>query len=140
MWRIRKFIESIQNLIVWFPIIWKDKPWDFHYYEVMLLHKIKLQRKYFEKRQFFVGWESEVRWMKKCEVLLTRLINDEYWKDEWDGKIPSKRGFEYQKFKHYYDQKYNMTSSRRTFADIWETKTRRLFWLIFIWRYERWWD
>ena len=73
MWRIRQFVQSVKNLIKWFPVIWKDRQWDSHYYEVILLHKIRLQRKYFEKRQFFVGWENEVKWMKKNTQGLTKL-------------------------------------------------------------------
>ena len=154
MWRIRRFIENVWNLIVWFPVIWKDKPRDWEYYEDILLHKIKLQRKYFEKRQFFVGWESEVKWMKKCEYLLGMLVNNEYWKDEWDGKIPSDNGLspediEYKQSKINYTFDWEgdfaflnlqRTSASKCYANIWEIKTRRLFWKIFIWRYERWWD
>ena len=150
MWRIRRFIENVWNLIVWFPIIWGDKPWDSHYYEVILLHKIKLQRMYFEKRQFFVGWENEVKWMKKCEHLLGMLMEGKYWNDEWDDKYPSDNGLS-EWNRNYKQVKMNdtskwvgdlafMNSARKCYADFWEIKTRRLFWKIFIWRYEKWWD
>jgi hypothetical protein len=148
---MRNFINSIKTVFAWLPIIWKDRQWDSHYYEVILLHKIKLQRKYFEKRQFFVGYEDEVKWMKKCEYLLTMLINNTYWLDEWDGKAPSENGLDWKtwNYKRLIDNRKPggfseefkfLDTTPKCYADIWEYKARHLFWKIFIWRYERWWD
>jgi len=137
--QMENLINNIKTIFLWLPIIWKDRQWDSHYYEVMLLHKIKLQRKFFEKRKWFVGWENEVKWMKKCEYLLTMLVNNTYWTDEWDNKTPSRNGFEnkYSKIPDYFEK---TITSERTKADLWEDKTRILFWKIFVWRYEHWWD
>lgn len=142
MYWIKRQLESIKNLIVWFLIIWKDRQWDHSYYEDLLLHKIKLQKDYFQRRQYFVGWENEVRWMSVCITLLTKLKNSEYWEDEYYNKKPSKRGFgEYYsqpKFQDYIEACCNKEGF--VASDLWENKARTLFWKIFTWRYERWWD
>lgn len=145
VYKIKQFFESIYSLIHWFKIIWKDRNWDSYYYEVMLLHKITAQRKYFEKRQFFVGWENEVKWMKKCEHLLTMLVKSKYWEDEWIDKKPTRNGLNEGSYKAYYDGLYSKDYKNNLlyycpFVDVWENKTRNLFWKIFVWRYERWWD
>lgn len=138
MWRITDFIVRIKSLINWFKVIWNDKQWDNWYYEKLLLHKITLQRKYIEKRGFFVGYENEIKWMKKCEYLLTMLVEYKYWLDEWDNKAPSENGLE---SKISYGIKViDNNNMNKCYADVWEYKTRRLFWKIFVWRYERWWD
>jgi len=140
MWRLRELYRSIKSLVVWFKIAWNDRQWDHSYYETILLHKIKLQRDYFTERQFFVGWENEVKWMNICIILLTRITNAEYWEDEWDNIKPSRNGLSenYQKLPEYVDSVLSKKES--IYADIWEDKTRTLFWKIFVWRYERWWD
>lgn len=38
---IRDFKYGIRNLIDWFPIIWRDRDWDYHYLLVMLSFKLK---------------------------------------------------------------------------------------------------
>jgi len=151
MWRIKQFFTSISNLFKWLPIIWKDRQWDGYYYEVILLKKIQLQRAYFEKRQLFVGYENEVKWMKKCEYLLIMLVEYKYWNNEWDGKSPSNNGLNklQRNYKNIIDNREPggwvgefefMNKAAKIYADIWEYKARQLFWKIFIWRYERWWD
>jgi len=135
MYKIKNFFTAISNLFKWLPIIWNDRQWDSHYYEIMLLKKIQLQRTYFEKSQFFIGWENEVKWMKHCEYLLTMLVERKYWEDKYD-KMPSFNGVT-GKWKEYYSC---ATGINGIGCDLWEYKARRLFWLIFVWRYERWWD
>ena len=149
MWRIREFFRSIKNLIVWLPIIWRDRQWDNYYIEELLLKKIILIRDYTQKRETFVGWENEVKWMNYCIYLLAMLTKSKYWNDEFDGKIPSNNGLD--KVMLNYKESISETtgfigefnvlnSSKLYYGDIWEYKSRRLFWKIFIWRYEHWWD
>lgn len=135
MWRIRHFLESVKNLIIWFPVIWKDRQWDSAYIEDILLKKIILMRKYHEKGLFFVGVENEIKWMKKCEYLLTMLIESKYWDDEWDNKKPSRNQIEHTQW-----TEWMFENERTSYADLWEEKTRTLFWKIFIWKYQYWWD
>ena len=133
MWRIRQFKRRIINLISWFPVIWKDEQWDAYYIEKILLHKIKRVRKYTEKRQFYVGWENDVKWMKKCEYLLTMILDSKYWDDEYDNKYISKNMIGETEF-------YKLLISKGMCNDLWENKARMLFWKIFVAQYEKWWD
>lgn len=141
MWRLRELFRSIKNLIVWFPIIWKDRQWDSWYIEELLLKKLFLMRDYHQKRQTFIGWKNEVKWMSKCIQLLEMLTKNKYWEDGYDGIAPSQRGFSEkltskQEWVDYqYDKKDNLY-----YGYLWEDKARNLFWKIFIWRYEYWWD
>ena len=142
MWRFWDFYRSLQNLISWFPIIWKDRQWDSWYIEKMLLHKITLMRKYHEGRLLFVGVENETKWMKKCEYLLTMLLEYKYWEDNWDNKAPSNNGLtkeliaykqtiaDREPIKYAKDWEF-LNSSNKCYADLWEHKARQLFWKIF---------
>ena len=71
--------EGIHNLIIWFPIIWKDRDFD-HYYILNLLHfKLKLFEKRYETHQLWIGQEKELKNIKMCTFLLKRLTDDNYY-------------------------------------------------------------
>jgi hypothetical protein len=78
----RDIAQGFRNLWKWFPIIWKDRDWDDHFIFEVLKFKIKNTSKYTEKKQRFVGWEKEVRYMKICETLIDR-IQTEYYQTEY---------------------------------------------------------
>jgi hypothetical protein len=74
----RDIAQGFRKLWKWFPIIWKDRDWDDHFIFEVLKFKIKNTSKYTEKKQRFVGWEKEVRYMKICETLIDRIQNEYY--------------------------------------------------------------
>lgn len=45
----KRFRHGVQNLITWFPIIWKDKQWDHDFMEQILIKKLTLMADYFEE-------------------------------------------------------------------------------------------
>ena len=67
---------GIQNLIYWFPIIWKDRNWDDHYIFDVLKHKLKAQAKYIGDRDFHTQAQLDAKRMRLC-VKLIQLIQDE---------------------------------------------------------------
>ena len=78
----RDIAQGFKNLWRWLPIVWKDRDWDDHYIFEVLKFKIKNNSKYTEKKQRFVGWEKEIRYMKICEILIDR-IQTEYYQTEY---------------------------------------------------------
>lgn len=69
---------GIKNCIIWFPVIWNDRPWD-HYFLYKILHK-KLYRmeKFFRKGGVSKSSEKEAKKMKLCVLLLKRLLENHY--------------------------------------------------------------
>ena len=132
MWRIRYFIESVHNLLRWFPIIWKDKDYDGYYTLVIIRHKIKHVRQLTVKNKRFVGWEIEVKWMSIVIELLTNIIDDNYWNDEYDV-LPSMNGIK-KDWLHYYEHAGGQGH------DFWEYKAEQLMWKILAWKNSKWWD
>ena len=74
----KKVMQGFKNLWKWFPIVWKDRDWDDHFIFEALKFKLKNTADYFEKKQRFVGWEDEVRYIRICETLIERIQNDYY--------------------------------------------------------------
>jgi hypothetical protein len=74
----RDIAQGFKNLYKWFPIVWKDRDWDDHFIFEALKFKLKNTANYFEKRQRFVGWEDEVKYIRICEKLIKRIQDDYY--------------------------------------------------------------
>lgn len=94
----RDVAQGFKNLWRWFPIIWKDRDWDDHYIFEPLKFKLKNTANYFEKNQRFVGWEKEVKYIRICEKLISRIQNDYYqmeYQDYYDfdmSTVPTEDG------------------------------------------------
>ena len=78
----RDIAQGFKNLWKWLPIVWKDRDWDDHFIFEALKFKLKNTANYFEEKQRFVGWEDEVKYIRICEKLITR-IQDDYYQTEY---------------------------------------------------------
>jgi len=81
-WKIRDFFRSIRpgikSLITWFPVIWKDRWWDHSFLYSILRKKLELMEEGFRLHGMGLHSEMDAKNMKKCILLLDRLINDAY--------------------------------------------------------------
>lgn len=71
--------KGIENIIVWFPLIWKDRSWDHQFILEILRKKIVIHRKYFERPNHIINNEDNNKIIKQllfCEKILNRLIDD----------------------------------------------------------------
>lgn len=96
----KMFKTGVQNLIYWFPIIWKDRNWDSHYIFEIMMHKIKAQSKYIGERDIHTRAQRDAEIMMTC-VKLMKLIDDEFYSSEysdyhktkhWFADVPGKEG------------------------------------------------
>lgn len=96
----KMFRTGVQNLIYWFPIIWKDRNWDSHYIFEIMMHKIKAQSKYIGERDIHTRAQRDAEIMMTC-VKLMKLIDDEFYSSEysdyhktkhWFADVPGKEG------------------------------------------------
>jgi hypothetical protein len=89
-WDLKHFPRDVKegfiNLYKWFPIVWKDRDWDDHFIFEALKFKLKNTANYFEEKQRFVGWEDEVKYIRICEKLITR-IQDDYYQMEYTDYV-----------------------------------------------------
>ncbi len=80
--QMRDFLRSIkygiENLIIWFPIIWKDRDWDHWYLYKILKFKLSNMEKLHRKYGHAVNSEKIANKIKVCVNLLDRLIEDNY--------------------------------------------------------------
>jgi len=74
----KDFKTGIKNLIKWFPIIWKDRQWDRQFIYAILRHKLHLTEQFIRHNGIHVHHIKDADKIKKCVLLLDRLIKDKY--------------------------------------------------------------
>ena len=89
---IRHFFTSINNLIKWMPIIWKDRDWDDWYIWEILKFKLTQQANYISKHDRHTTAQIDAQKMRLC-VRLIEKIQDEYYSGEYIDYFESKFEF-----------------------------------------------
>jgi len=80
--KVEYFFRSVkygtENLIKWFPVVWKDRDWDHWFLYVILQFKLKQMEKLQRKYGHGLNSEDYANQMRTCILLLDRLIKDDY--------------------------------------------------------------
>lgn len=89
MWRIRKFIKGIKNLIYYFKVIWNDNDWDYSFITDLLYVKLNKTYQRYNNKRYFVGQEDNtVKPLRICVEILNRSKNNFYWNtDNWNDIV-----------------------------------------------------
>lgn len=72
---------GILNLVVWFPIIWKDRNWDYFYILEILHKKLSLMEHFIREDGIHINNKEDADKIKLCVVLIDRLLKDEYYEN-----------------------------------------------------------
>jgi hypothetical protein len=103
---LRSFFKSLKRTIEYIPVVWNNYDWDHVYLLKIMQYKIQRMRKHHEKVRLFVGVERTIDQLKLCEVLLDRLIKDDYtdelYKQHCDKWYPNQDIFE--RLKNHLDE------------------------------------
>jgi len=79
--RINRFLDRLYNLWRWFPIIWNDRDWDDYFIFEVLKFKLKNMSDSFERNDWYVGNEQDVKKMRTC-IKLIELVQSSYYETE----------------------------------------------------------
>lgn len=71
-------IYGVKNLVLWLPIIWQDRNWDFYFIYVMMRYKLNLTGSHILKHNNHTRAEQDAYNIQLCVNLLDRLIADNY--------------------------------------------------------------
>lgn len=74
----KNFIWGIKNLIKWFPVIWRDRDWDFNYIYKILQFKLEQQAYGIGSRDIHVNAQRDAERMLLCARLCYAQIEDGY--------------------------------------------------------------
>lgn len=138
---------SINNLIKWFPIIWRDRDWDTHFIWEILKFKLENQSRYLGEKDRHVSTKREVELMKTCIRLMDRVQHDYYGMESF--MIEDRKAY-IAKYPRMYKKAMNETTWRFTKKDN-ETiaiyigmenhkRAKKLLFDLLETHIERWWD
>jgi len=82
IYKIINLIDSIKNIIRWFPIIWKDRDFDHSYIYYILKFKLNNQANFIEK--IYKKSNRDVEILRLCVNLIDKLENDFYSTEYYD--------------------------------------------------------
>lgn len=80
-WRCQLVKESVENLIHWVPVIWKDRDSDSYFLETLIITKLNRMASHFDEARHEGAGHHAVRIRTTCK-LLTR-VNQEYYSSEY---------------------------------------------------------
>ena len=77
-----KFLCSVKrgifNLVKWFPVVWKDRWWDYEFLLIVLRFKLRDMEKNFREKGIHVHAEKDTNKMQRCLYALNRLLDFDY--------------------------------------------------------------
>jgi len=84
--------RNIKNLIKWFPIIWSDRDWDYHYILAILQAKLEFTKQFFlSDNTYCVEANETANEVSEVLEILDRLIKNQYLEEAlkpFDEKYP----------------------------------------------------
>ena len=83
-WQLYSFKQSIHNLIKWFPIVWRDRDWDFSFTYDAIQFKLEQQAKHLAKQNTFVNTPRYISRANTMIKLVKRCRNDYYADEHFD--------------------------------------------------------
>jgi len=147
-------IYGINNLRMWFKIIWNDRDYDYMFLMILIKFKLKRMVKLFkDSGDTYVGQEKDVEKINLCINLIERITGDVYhdkifvnhekkWgkltiKDKGKGKRQIKRENVHTKD----DEKLERSQSKRLYADqaVLETQDLKLLYKTLLKNMIKWW-
>lgn len=79
MFRMKRFIKRVRNLIRWAPIIWRDQDWDYYYVYEIIETKIKHQIEHLKYGEEFSEID-DIRYQRAQTILkLIDRVQNEYY-------------------------------------------------------------
>ena len=86
--KLYDIIYGIKNIIKFMPIIWKDRWWDYFYFEDLLLFKLKDMEKNWGENTHYVGDNFT---KKRLQVLIKKLEEIKKLDEKYDENVLKKR-------------------------------------------------
>lgn len=74
----KDFIKGVKNLIRWFPVIWKDRDWDYRYIWDLNIQKLKFQSKYIGENDNHTRAKRDAQIMMTCVRLMEKIKDNDY--------------------------------------------------------------
>lgn len=76
---LRNVKYGLRNLVLFLPIVWRWRGWDFQYSYEVFMHALKLQGQHLEKYHIHEDWKVDVAAINHTLDLWERFYDNELW-------------------------------------------------------------
>lgn len=83
-------VRKIKRIIAWLLVLWEDEDWDHAYLFRILRFKLSSMEKFFRTRGMLANREVNALQMKRCMIIIDRLIADDYYENIMRGPFKHK--------------------------------------------------
>jgi hypothetical protein len=111
---------GIRNLIRWFPLIWRDRDWDYCYLADLMRFKMLRMADLQRRWGHHVGAERHARQLRICAALCQRISEDNYIQMHDCPNSPPGQWHRRVEFSQRYDLEYLGIMMRRHMATWWD--------------------
>lgn len=80
-------IQGAQNIIKWFPVIWRDRDWDHNYLMLMIEKKLDSMSKLHDRYSRRENTEEIVRQLKLASKLAGKIASEDYVNEAFGDKL-----------------------------------------------------
>lgn len=80
---LRVWCENVKRICEWIPILWNDRDWDHAHIFTILKYKLSRTRKCIVGNKIISGHLRVGRQIAYAELLIERIMEDDYCKEEW---------------------------------------------------------
>ena len=81
---MRQFIQGVRNLIKWFPIVWRDRDWDYSFTYDMLKFKMEQQANHISENSIFQNRQTHLDHARTMAKLIKYNLEDYYGMEYFD--------------------------------------------------------
>lgn len=79
LYSVKQFVQNINNLIEWFPVIWRDRQWDDYYFFFIIRKKlIMMERFYRGPKAHHLYALNDAQNIHAAILTLDRIIENNY--------------------------------------------------------------
>ncbi len=78
----RNIYKGIKNIVIYAPIIYNDRDWDHHYFFLLLEKKLERMYNELSTQQHAHINKKHLNSLKKCSLLVKRIVEDDYVDDK----------------------------------------------------------
>lgn len=87
---VEEFFQKCYTIYKWFPVLWKDKDFDYVFILKIWQHKLKCMREFIDKHGIHLHKDRDIKNIRTAELILDRLIKDDYVTKEWRDYLGNK--------------------------------------------------
>jgi hypothetical protein len=118
------FPQGIQRIKIWFPIVWRDRDWDWTFIAILMKKKLELMAKHEVEYGHHYDSLRDAKKQRICAAILGRLIDVSFYGNQRERRFDtlrlSKQSLKWEDAKIHSDQSFLFNLMNKNFRQWWD--------------------